>query len=54
MHRQYKEAELLPLDTKIERTLRNLKNVREAGKEIMAEQREVNQNIPVVVVGVPQ
>ena len=32
MHRQYKEAELLPLDTEIERTLLNLKKVREAEK----------------------
>ena len=36
MHRQYKEAELLPLDTKIERTLRNLKKVREAKKATLA------------------
>ena len=34
MHRQY--TELLPLDTKIERTLRNLKKVREAKKATLA------------------
>ena len=32
MHRQCKEAELLLLDTEIERTLRNLKKLREAEK----------------------
>ena len=37
MDRQYKEDELLPLDTKIEKTLRNLKKVREAENATMAE-----------------
>ena len=37
MPRQHKEVELLPLDTKIERTLRNLKKVREYEKTTMAE-----------------
>ena len=48
------EAELLPLDTEIEKTLRNLKKVIEVEKAAMAEQREVNQNIPIVAAGVPQ
>ena len=51
MHRQCKEVELLPLDIEIERTLRNLKKVREAEKATMDEQRDVNQNIPVVAAG---
>ena len=37
MHRQCKEVELLPLDTEIERTLRNIKKVREGEKATMAE-----------------
>ena len=41
------EAELVPLDTEIERTLRNLKKVREVEKENMAEQRNENQNMPI-------
>ena len=53
MHRRPK-AELLPLDTEIERTLRNLKKVRIAEASIMEEERETNQNIPVVAVGRPQ
>ena len=48
------EAGLLPLDTKIKRTLRNLKNLREVEKVAMAEQRDVNQNIPIAVVGALQ
>ena len=36
MHRKL-EAELLPLDTKLERTLRNLKKVRFAEAVVMAE-----------------
>ena len=43
MHRK-PEAELLPLDTKLERTLRNLKKVRSVESTAMAEQREVWQN----------
>ena len=50
MHRK-SEAKLLPLDTEIERTLRNLKKVREVEKSIMAEQRDVNQNIPIATIG---
>ena len=44
MHRR-SEAELFALDTKIERTLRNLKKVREVEKANMAEQRDENQNM---------
>ena len=47
------EAELLPLDTEIERTLRKLKKVRESEKETMAKQRDVNHNIPTLAVGGP-
>ena len=36
MHKRL-EAELLPLDTDIERTLRNLKKVREVKEATMAE-----------------
>ena len=43
MHRKL-EAELLPLDTKLEKTLRNLKKVRSVESPIMAKQREVQQN----------
>ena len=41
MHRR-PEAKLLPLDTEIEKTLRNLKKVRAAEEEVMVEHREVN------------
>ena len=53
MHRR-PEAELLPLDTEIERTLRNLKKVRSGKEASMAEQREGNQNIPIVATNKPQ
>ena len=53
MHRR-SEVELLPLDTEIEKTLRNLKKVREVEKAAMTEQREVNHNIPIATTGVPQ
>ena len=53
MHKR-PEAELLPLDTKIEKTLRNLKKVRAAEATTMAEQRECNQNISIVAIGGPQ
>ena len=43
------EVELLPLNTELERTLRNLKNVRVVEAAVMAEQEETNQNEPVVV-----
>ena len=38
MHRKL-EAELLPLDTKLEKTLRNLKKVRSVESTVMAEQQ---------------
>ena len=53
MHRKPKEK-LLPLDTELERTLRNLKKVRFVAAVVMAEQREIQQNIPVVAVDRPQ
>ena len=40
MHRK-PEAELLPLDRKSEKTLRNLKKVRNADSVVMAEQRKI-------------
>ena len=43
MHRRL-EVELLPLDTELERTLRNLKKVRVVEAVVMAEQEETNQN----------
>ena len=45
MHRKPK-VELLPLDTKLERTLRNLRKVKSAKSTTMAEQREMMQPIP--------
>ena len=45
MHRKPK-AELLPLDTKLERTLRNLRKVKGVESTIMAYQRERMQSIP--------
>ena len=53
MHRR-PEAKLLPLDIEIEITLRNLKKVRSAKEASMAEQREGNQNIPIVAIDRPQ
>ena len=41
MHRR-SETKLVPLDTEIKRTLRNLKKVREVEKANMAEQRYEN------------
>ena len=43
MHKK-SEAELLPLDTELGKTLRNLKKVRSVKLAVMAEQREVQQN----------
>ena len=44
MHRRPK-AELLPLDTELERILRNLKKVRIVAKTtVMAKKEETNQN----------
>ena len=47
MHRR-PEAELLPPDIELERTLRNLKKVRIVEVSIMEKQGETQQNIPVV------
>ena len=52
MHRK-PEAELLPLDTQLERTLRNMKKVRSAKLAIMAEQQETHQNIPALAIERP-
>ena len=52
MHRKPK-AELLPLDTELERTLRNLKKVRSVESEVMAEQQETHQNIPALEIERP-
>ena len=52
MHRR-PEAELLPLDTEIEKTLRNLKKVRAVEEAVMVEHREGNQNIPIVATDRP-
>ena len=41
MHRK-PEAELLPLDTKLERTLRNLRKVKSVESTTMADQRKKN------------
>ena len=45
MHKK-PEADLLPLDTKIERTLRNMRKVTSFESTIMANQREKLQHIP--------
>ena len=45
MHRK-PEVELLPLDTELERTLRNLRKVKSVESTTMAEQREIQQQIP--------
>ena len=52
MHRKPK-LELLPLDTELEKTLRNLKKVRIAEAAVMADEREANQNVPVAIVERP-
>ena len=44
--RRKPEADLLPLDTEIEKTLRNLRNVTSAVSKTMANQRERLQPIP--------
>ena len=53
MHRRPK-AELLPLDTEIEKILKNLKKVRATKEAVMAEHRKCNQNILVVATDRPQ
>ena len=40
------EIELLPLDTKLERTQRNLRKVKSVESKAMADQRERMQPIP--------
>ena len=45
MYRRPK-TELLPLDTELERTLRNLKKVRIAEEVAMAEQEGIDQHVP--------
>ena len=45
MHRRPKE-ELLPLDTELERTMRNLKKVRIIKAIVMVEREGTNQHIP--------
>ena len=40
MHRK-PESELLPLDTELERTLRNIRKVKSVESTTMAEQREI-------------
>ena len=52
MHRRL-EAELLPLDTEIEKTLINLKKVRAIEEASMVEQRKGNHNIPIVAIDRP-
>ena len=44
----------MPLDTELERTLRNLKKVRFYESEVMEEQQETHQNIPDSAVERPQ
>ena len=47
MHRRL-EAELLPLDTELERTLRNLKKVRITETVAMAEQEGTDQRAEII------
>ena len=49
MHRKL-EAKLLPLDTELERTLRNLRKVKSAESTTMIEQRKIQQPILVEAV----
>ena len=53
MHRRSKVV-LVPLDTEIERTLRNLKKVREVEEANIAKQRYENQNMSVATIAGPQ
>ena len=54
MHRRTR-ANLLPLDTELERTIRNLKKeIIVAEAPVMVEQRVIDQNISVVVADRPQ
>ena len=49
MHIRQK-LELLPVDTEIERTLKNLKKVKTTEKVVMIEQEGTDQHIPVELV----
>ena len=53
MHRK-QESKLVPLDTELERTLKNLKKVKVAETVIMAKQREIQLQIPTKEVNRPQ
>ena len=54
MHRRI-GADLLPLDTELEKIIKNLKKERVAAEaSIMADEREANQNVLVVAVDRPQ
>ena len=53
MHRR-PEAELLPLDTEMEKTLRNLKKVRAVEQIVIAKHEEGNQNIPIIATDRPK
>ena len=53
MHKR-PEAELLPLDIEIEKTLENLKKVRAIEAATMEKHKEGNQNIPIVATNRPQ
>ena len=53
MHRK-PEFELVPLDTELERTLKNVKKVRFAETVVIVEQREIQQQIPTEEVDRPQ
>ena len=44
----------MPLDTELERKLKNLKKVKFAETVVMAEQREIQQQIPAEEVDIPQ
>ena len=47
------EAELLSLDIELERTLRNLKKIRNVESVVNAEQQETYQNIPALAIERP-
>ena len=54
MHRRT-GADLLPLDTELEKTIKNLKKEKVAAKAlVMADEGEANQNVPVVAADRPQ
>ena len=54
MHKR-PESELLPMDTEIERTLRNLKKLKAVEKTIMVDQEVTDQHITAeLVIEIPQ